>query len=82
MNWLLKKLANDDSYFKIFMGILTIYALLGCVLVNWVCDIYPHQTARIIFLLFLGAIGLAYGGRMVNNLAYCKLNNLDPSQRR
>jgi hypothetical protein len=74
MNWLLNKLANEKTYYPIFMGALCLYAFLACILVNWAVGVYPNRIARIIFLLFVGAVGLAFGGRVVNSLAYAKVN--------
>lgn len=74
MNWLLVKLSNDKTYFPIFMGVLSLYAIGGCFLTNWMVDNHPEWTAKVIFLLFFGGIGLAYGSRVVHNFAYAIVN--------
>jgi hypothetical protein len=74
MKWLISKLAKEDSYFKIFVAVLSVYGLAGCFLVSFLLDRWPNQSAHIIFLLFLGAVALAFAGRITHTLAYAKFN--------
>jgi hypothetical protein len=73
MNWLIKKLANESTYFPIFLAALSIYAMVGCLVVRLTIDAHPGAIARIIFVFMFGATLVAYGGRVVHNLCYAKV---------
>jgi hypothetical protein len=76
-NWLLNKLAYEKTYFPMFMGILTIYGILGCVMVHWAVESHPRAIKFITFLFLFGAAVVAYGSRKVHNLAYAKVNEIN-----
>lgn len=73
MNWLIKKLANESTYFPIFLGALSLYALIGCLVVRLTIENHPNAIPRIIFVFMFGATLVAYGGRVAHNLAYAKV---------
>jgi hypothetical protein len=77
MNWLINKLAKEETYFPTFLAALCLYSFLGCVTVNLMVSYYPAATKVTMFLLMLGAIALAYGSRLAHNLAYAKVNTKD-----
>lgn len=72
--WLIKKLANESTYFPIFIGALCIYAALGVTLFA-VTIPYSILAAKCIAMFFLfGSIVMGLIGRIVTTLCYAKLN--------
>jgi hypothetical protein len=74
MNWLIKKLADDNTYFPIFVSVLGTYAVVCCILMSFVLSIFPDHIGQATFLAVCGAIALAYLGRLTNRWASDKLN--------
>lgn len=75
MNWWWKTLGREETYFPTFLVVYTIYASLAGLISYWTVNLFPHAIKFVIFFLFLGVIGLAYGSRILHNLAYYKLRD-------
>jgi hypothetical protein len=73
MNWLIKRLANESTYFPIFLAVLAVYAMIGCVVVHWIANYHLLAIKPAVFLFLFGSAVVAYGGRLAHNLAYAKL---------
>lgn len=76
MNWLLRKLAQEETYFPIFLGVLTLYAVLGCVVFGLVANYLPKAAGVTATMFMIGAGLVAVGMRMTHNLAYAKVNGV------
>jgi hypothetical protein len=79
--WLVRKLADENTYFPMFLGAMCIYAMIGVVLFGLTAN-YNIGAAKYVAILFLfGAAGMGVGGRIVHTLCYAKVNgNKDDSE--
>lgn len=74
MNWLINKLADDNTYFTMFVAVLGVYAVASCIIMSFVLSIFPDHIGQATFLTFVGAMVLAYLGRLTHKWAYNKVN--------
>jgi hypothetical protein len=77
MNWLIKRLADEKTYFPLFLSSLLIYGLLACLVVSWSLDHCPQWVGRITLLSLIGSMGIGFGARVAHNLAYAKVHSSD-----
>lgn len=50
MNWLIKKLANENTYYPIFLGCLCVYAFIGVVLFGQAVEHMPWAAKYVALL--------------------------------
>jgi hypothetical protein len=67
---LIELMSREETYFPIFLGALSLYALVGCFVVHWALNAYPSNAKVVIFSFLGGAAVVAYASRMVHTLAY------------
>lgn len=72
--WLLTTLANERTYWPLFMGVLSVYAVVGTVATGLALNYFPGYVRLLSCLFVGGAVLLAYCSRMAATLAYAKLN--------
>ena len=73
MNWFIKKLADESTYFPMFLGTLTIYAC-ACVAMIVVSSAYhPQDTIIWIAASFIGSVMIGVVARLAHVWAYNKV---------
>jgi len=65
-----KKLAHENSYFPIFLIVLTIYSLICCLVTDLITKSFPNWWGFSCLMSFLGAIALAIIGRAIHHHAF------------
>jgi len=75
MNWLIKRFADEKTYYPLFLSALVIYGLLACLAVGWSLDHYPQWVGRITLLSLVGSLGMGFAARVLHNLAYAKVHS-------
>jgi uncharacterized membrane protein len=73
-NYIIKALANDKQYFPIFLTVIGLYSLIGCIFVYFGTTYLPSFTGIICLLFMAGSFLLAYLMRVAHNFAYARVN--------
>lgn len=73
MNWLVKKLANEDSYYRIFLGTLVAYAILGVSIFALSVNFAPRLVDSVGVLLLIGAAIIGASAPVIHSRCYNKV---------
>ena len=73
--WLIKKLADDATYFPMFLGAMFVYAMIGVVLFGLAATYAVGAVKYVPMFFWIGAIGMGVGGRIIHTLCYAKVNS-------
>lgn len=77
MNWLLKAMADEKKYYRIFLATLSLYALI-CTIIFGVCINYAPGAAKYIALATIfGSALVGVAGRVTHTLCYAKVHEDD-----
>ena len=74
-NWILNKLANEETYYVCFLVALIIYSLIGCCFSYWIINYHLREFKVFSFFFLLGGVAIGYVSRLVHNLARMKVND-------
>jgi hypothetical protein len=75
VNWLTKKVADEKTFYAVFLTALFIYGVIACFITAIVGSYFPTVVGKVIFCLLGGTFFVAYVARVAHNLAYAKVNN-------